>query len=172
MLSEWKPRPEGGIRPYPERSVLYLADDYTVELEFRRDAEGSNVLTGLNFHRKLGPEWEDPTKPADRSCAVSVRDARRLRLDQVVQAAYALVDGQPGDARWKKARKLLAPRSSGPQGPTDTKFYKEVAAFYRECKLLGLSPAKELAKRKGVPENRVYQWFHRARVLRFLEPAR
>jgi transposase len=37
--------------------------------------------------------------------------------------------------------------------------------------VMGISPVKEIARRKRVSENTVHQWVHRARKLDFLEPS-
>jgi hypothetical protein len=70
------------------------------------------------------------------------------------------------------ARKVLLPRGK-PQPGKSTEFYREIAKAYRELAAegTGKSPVKEIARRKGVPENTVHQWIHKARKLKFLEPS-
>jgi hypothetical protein len=53
-------------------------------------------------------------------------------------------------------------------------FYKKIAAVARICienPQLGLSPAKEIARRARVSENLAHQWIYKARKLGFLEPS-
>jgi hypothetical protein len=69
-----------------------------------------------------------------------------------------------------EAGKVLVPRGRPRRGRT-TSFYREIATAYREFEKQGKSPAREIARRKGVSVNTVYQWIHRARGLGFLEPS-
>jgi hypothetical protein len=66
------------------------------------------------------------------------------------------------------ARRILVPRGQPVRGKA-AGFYREIARAHRELSALGLSPAKEIASRKGVSRNTVDQWLHRARALGFLE---
>lgn len=51
-------------------------------------------------------------------------------------------------------------------------WYRNLANSYREFELRGLSPVKEIARRKRVSENTVHQWVYRMRhELKFLEPS-
>jgi hypothetical protein len=131
---------------------------------------------------------------------VSARDIQRFPLAQIVSAALAaaataerptLENGTPvrsqvatvladADPRWREqggtdwdwaesARKILVPRGRPRRGKPD--FYKEIAASYRAFAAMGLSPVKEIARRKRVSENTVHQWVYRARALGFLEPS-
>jgi hypothetical protein len=68
------------------------------------------------------------------------------------------------------ARKVLVPRVR-PQRGKAASFYKEIADAYRQLAASGVSPVKEIARRKRVSENTVHQWVHRARKLKFLEPS-
>jgi hypothetical protein len=115
---------------------------------------------------------------------VSARDVQRLPLSAMMRAATAAVGAavregagwsaevppfKIGDGdRWPhKARKVLVPRGR-PQRGKSTEFYREIARTHDEYSALGLSPAKEIASKKNVPEGTVHQWFHRARNLGFL----
>lgn len=66
------------------------------------------------------------------------------------------------------ARKVLVPRGRPHRSTT---FYREIANAHREFQRRGLSPVKEIARRKREKENTVHQWVHRARELGFLEPS-
>jgi hypothetical protein len=68
------------------------------------------------------------------------------------------------------AGKILVPRGR-PHKARAASFYKEIAESYREFAAAGLSPVKEIARRKHVPKNTVHQWIYRARQLKFLEPS-
>jgi hypothetical protein len=70
-----------------------------------------------------------------------------------------------------EAGKILVPRGR-PQRGKSVDFYRQLAKSYRAFELAGLSPVKEIARRKRVPENTVHQWIHRMRhELGFLEPS-
>jgi transposase len=70
-----------------------------------------------------------------------------------------------------EAGKVLLPRGRPKRGKS-VDFYRELAKSYREFELGGLSPVKEIARRKRVSENTVHQWVHRMRhELGFLEPS-
>jgi hypothetical protein len=69
-----------------------------------------------------------------------------------------------------QAGKVLVPRGRPERGKS-VAFYRELADTYRAFELQGLSPVKEIARRKRVPENRVHQWVYRARDLKFLPPS-
>jgi hypothetical protein len=75
-------------------------------------------------------------------------------------------------ARNGRSRKKLAPRKG-------EAFYRWVAEVHREASKAQRSPAKEIARLTGAPENRAHQWIHRSRELAerypgkgFLEPSR
>jgi hypothetical protein len=68
------------------------------------------------------------------------------------------------------ARKILVPRGRPKRGKSAS-FYKDIGKNHREFAAMGLSPVKEIGRRKRVSENTVHQWVHRARALGFLEPS-
>jgi hypothetical protein len=94
-----------------------------------------------------------------------------------VEMTYYL-GAEPPEERWfpeaqplVDARKILLPRGR-PQRGRSVDFYRELAKSYRNLELAGLSPVKEIARRKRVSENTVHQWVHRMRhELGFLEPS-
>ena len=51
-------------------------------------------------------------------------------------------------------------------------FYKWIADEHRRHSAAGRSPAKEIAKERGVPTNRVHQWFYKSRELARQSPGR
>ncbi len=138
--------------------------DYLVEVEIRgnpsADGELEPVAAGLNVRR-----WPDEE---GNYRGVAPREIQRLPLTRIRDAALVAWrssdDEYPGDA----VDRLLAPRGRPERGKA-TSFYREIAAAYRGFKSRGLSPAKEIAKRKRVEENTVYTWIHRARQLGYLE---
>jgi hypothetical protein len=68
-------------------------------------------------------------------------------------------------------KELRLPRGR-PQWGKSVDFYRDLAKAYKQFELAGLSPVKEIARRKRVPENTVHQWVHRMRHdLGFLEPS-
>jgi hypothetical protein len=68
------------------------------------------------------------------------------------------------------AGKILVPRGR-PQHGKSTTFYKGMATAYMAFEQAGLSPVKEIARRKRVSENTVHQWVYRMRRLGFLDPS-
>jgi hypothetical protein len=67
------------------------------------------------------------------------------------------------------AAQVVEPEQLPQPGKTSRDFYVWIANEHRRHSARGRSPAKEIAKAKGVPENRVHQWIHRARELGDLE---
>ena len=63
-----------------------------------------------------------------------------------------------------EAGKVLVPRGR-PRRDKSLAFYREILQACRDFEKQGKSPAKEIARIKGVPVNTVYQWRHRARHL-------
>lgn len=69
------------------------------------------------------------------------------------------------------AGKVLLPHGR-PQHGKSIGFYRELAEAYKQFEAKGLSPVKEIARRKRVPENTVHQWVHRMRnELKLLDPS-
>lgn len=66
--------------------------------------------------------------------------------------------------------KMRLPRGRPKHGKS-IDFYRDLAKVYKQCELAGLSPVKEIARRKREPENTVHQWVYRMRRLGFLEPS-
>ncbi len=144
-----------------------------INVELVRDDSGF-VVTGVSFHGE----------------ALTAQAVQRVRLAPIMRAAVAAAaewDSQnPGlggevpslvpsvdgsDGGWTGvARKKLAPPAKGPDR-NPAKFYKDIADEWREFTRRSMSPTQEIARRRGVPPNRVSQWAHQARELGFLEPA-
>jgi DNA-directed RNA polymerase specialized sigma24 family protein len=64
----------------------------------------------------------------------------------------------------QEARKVALPRGR-PERGRSTGWYAELLQDARELESQGKSAAQEIAKRKRVPVNTVYQWLFRARQL-------
>ncbi len=118
--------------------------------------------------RRLSPEAvaagrTEPSRPFDSRIEVG--------------AAY-WIDREPPDERFGpepvslvEVRKVLLPRGRPKHGKS-IDFYRELSKSYRDFEIRGLSPVKEIARRKRVSENTVHQWVHRMRhELGFLEPS-
>lgn len=152
-------------------TVFGYADPYAVTVGFVRPGEGkapipTEISIRLTFPMTEGRRrFEPDLVPAP----ISPRDVRRLPLDRIVRAATVTADRGPIDAH-EENRRILVPRGR-PKGERAITFYKEVADFYRDCVSVGISPARELAKRKNTSENTAYQWIHQARKRGFLEPS-
>jgi hypothetical protein len=159
----------------PEETIRFRQSDvpYEIGVDVDRDG-GSPVVVGLTIRRLWRPS-DYPELPH-----VSARDIQRLPLAQVIKGALVIAaDPLPGpDERvgtahdeWPpRARKVLVPRGQPRKGHS-SKWYRELADAWREFERQGLSPAKEIAKQKGVDVNTVHQWAHRMRYdLGLLEP--
>lgn len=171
---------------------------YVVDAEFVRDQHGDPVLTGLLV--RTSSQGKDGT-PGRDPVGLSPRDVKRLPLASCIRtttahARFALgglfnVWGWASEEarsewreQWDAERLEIAmatsdawvPRSSLPRGRPakgrSTRWYKDLAKVHEELEAAGTqSPAGEIARRKGVPVNTVYQWVYRARQLGFLPPA-
>lgn len=107
-----------------------------------------------------------------RDGRLSLREARRFPLRRIVEAALAWAHEplesrgpgwhEPTEGMRAAIRKLSLPRGRPKRGHS-AQWYRELADAYKEYQRLGLSPVKEIAKRKGVSENTVHQWIHRMR---------
>ncbi len=172
------PRPAGGIM----RVVSTRWPKYAVAVELRLDALDDPVVTGVAVRRRVpmkakgkraafeyDAEWPEGAEPLP----VSLRDVRRLPLDRVATAAVVAARQYmktPAPDRMEPVAKALSVRGR-PIGRNKASFYKAVAEKHRRWTLEGRSPAKELAKLKGCPENTAHQWFYKARQLGYLEPS-
>jgi hypothetical protein len=121
---------------------------------------------------------------ATTDAALSLRELRRLPLQRVVDAARAYVAARDEDSEGTypefpgpdapgrtRVRDILLPRGRPGRTTYNDNFYRAIATAYIEFTKRGLSPAREIAKRKRVDRNTVDQWVHRSRQLGFLPPA-
>jgi hypothetical protein len=149
----------------PERVVTVFDTDmpYAVAVEMRRDDAGYYVTSVSVRRHPEADGWH-----GERT-TVSPRDVQRLPLAKFVRTALAVANSGTSAQRGAAVRKNLAPHARPKRGKSAS-FYRKIGELHREYAKRGLSPAKEIARRMGVPENATYQWFHRARELGFLEP--
>jgi hypothetical protein len=145
---------------------------YTVEAEVAEDEEtGAPAVVGLSIRR----QGDEPNLP------VSLRDIRRLPLATILSRARAAASivfdakhrvAETGEdqeldmaelaARVRKAR---APRGLPERGHSAA-WYLELLQAERDLRASGVEhPGAELARRKKVPPNTVYQWLYRARKI-------
>jgi hypothetical protein len=181
--------------------VFPVEAPYTVTVEFRRDPDARPFVMGVAVRYQPLWAFEDDfwERDEEERPHVSPRDVQRLPLARIVRAAIAAANsaerpviestGKPavsetarlfadesaepwkGDPPWAEAaRKILVPRGRPERGKS-AKFYKDLADSHRAFALAGKSPVKEIARRKGVSENTVHQWVHRARRLGILDPS-
>jgi hypothetical protein len=181
-------------------TVLSSKSDYAVAVEFRSDENGRYVTgVAVRRHRFAANEWRgDRTHisprdiqrlPLAKPVRAAVAYAERLGKKPPAGRGRPVDTGSLGSyttwfedpdalTPWQRrqempgvaeARKVLLPRGR-PQRGKSTAFYEDIAAADREYQLKGLSPAKEIARRKGVSENTAHQWLYRARKMKFRDP--
>jgi hypothetical protein len=154
------PVPTTDDPPPPTLTVtLELADpaDYVVAVEFAREGL---VPTEISVRR--APDADG--KPR----AVSAREIARLPLTRIRDAALEIARNPSGEQLLETLELPRVPPGHPERGKA-VAFYREIADFYRAAKSKGISPAKEIARRKRVDTNTVYTWVHRARELGLLE---
>jgi hypothetical protein len=124
----------------------------TVELGYDRDGPYPIAVTVK----------KDPAAGYEGGRTLSGRDIQRLSLGKYLRAAvaYATAEGGALQQMLAAGSKLDPPRRS-PQGSKPPP--KWLAEQYVRHERAGRSPAQEIAKQRGVPVNRVYQWFHQER---------
>ena len=164
--------------PPPESRVLVRRNDlpYIVEVELLRTDDGTVEPVGVSV-RVLAPHPFTADTEVDLP-PLSARVLRRFPLGSYLDAAVAWAShplfvirniAAPDEA-WEEVRRAVAPRG---RPSHNTKFYEEIAEIYRALMIDGKRPVPEIARRKKVSPNTVYQWVYRARQLGFLEkPAR
>ncbi len=144
---------------------------YTVDVEFVQ-GDGGPVATGVLIRRNFAYDEQQGFADGLELVPVSGRDVRRMPLDRVIAAALAAVSEPSSAEGWAgRVGKAITPRGL-PERGRSSKFYAQIANLYRELAQRDVaSPVQEIARRKGVPPNRVHQWVHRAREMGFLEPS-
>jgi ATP-dependent DNA ligase len=142
---------------------------YVVDVEFARlTPEGELVPVGVAVRRAFPTKRKKKGKNysfvegADLE-PVSAVDLREIPFGRVIRAATAAVRRpEPTDERHDELERILVPPGRPKRGRS-VKFYCELLKAAREFEQRSLSPAKEIARRKKVSENLVYQWLHVAR---------
>lgn len=177
--------------PLPAHSVVRFSqeDNYFVDVELalvenmvpvNRDGTQQElrerwIVTGIAVRRgyktKRQPHGDEPVAWEDDLSLelsledpVSTRDVRRMPFASLVRQALAV------EKAWTPEQ--IAEAVSVPRGRPGlgTEFYKGIADSYRGFEAQGKPhPAREIAKRKRVPENRVHRWVWVARELGVLE---
>ena len=141
---------------------------YAVDVEFVRDSEGELVPVGVAVRRtfptsRRKKRGEYPVAQGIEPEPISAVDLRKIPFGRVIRAATtAAREPFPTDKRHDELESILVPRGR-PQRGRSVKFYRQIAEAARAYKRLGISPAKEIARRKGVSENLVHQWLYVAR---------
>jgi hypothetical protein len=187
-------RAEGCPWPLPAEGIMRVLSEewprYAVDVEFRLPPgtptgpfrESGPVVTGISVRPRVPmkakgkraafeheAEWPEDVEPLP----LSLRDVRRLPLDRIATAALVAVRQyaeEPSPDRFDPVSEALSVPGR-PRGRNKERFYKAVAELHRSWTLKGLSPAKELARRKRVSENTAHQWIYKARQLGYLEPS-
>jgi hypothetical protein len=153
-------------------TVFDYAAPYVITVGFvRQDADDVPVPVEVTIRMtfpvsETGQGFVAGTEPR----SLSTRDVRRLPLDRVVRAATAAADAGPVESA-SEFPKILLPRGRPVGGERSVVFYKKIAKAYRQLTEEQKSPAKEIARRKGVSENTAHQWIYKARLHGFLEPS-
>ena len=166
----WEPELVVNVLPVVMRTA---SERYAVSVELRYDDDAPRVIgVCVRRHPHAGGVKQTRTP-------LSLRDVQRLSLRPRVDAAVAFASEWRSSSELREpgvylatpdvtTRRIHVPKY-GPGGGTD--FYRQIAKTYRACKMAGLKPAKEIARRRGVPVNTAYQWIYRARELKYLEPS-
>jgi hypothetical protein len=158
---EWPAEPTEQVR------IWGVTDGpYVVDVELVRDSEGEVVPVGVavrrafptSRHRK-GANY--PVAEGTVPAPVSAVDVRGVPFGRVIRAALTAAR-EPGTIETDELDRILVPRGR-PQRGRSVKFYRELLDAARDYEKRGLSPAKEIARRKGVSENLVHQWLYVAR---------
>ena len=172
---QWPPAPPVGYKP--EATVTFGEVDgwpYVVGVDVARDRDGRDIPIGLTIQRK--PSFGDPgpspqydlegmslpevTDAALELQRLSVRDVKRMPLDRILRAAtVAMREGAWGGPDSPVTRTVL-PRK---KVRLTRKDFEKLAKAYEALEARGERPVPVLAKRMGVPENRMHQWVHRMR---------
>jgi hypothetical protein len=114
------------------------------------------------------PPPPQPSRPGETIIPLNIPGYGKLYYDNDEKSESL---GLPVKPAWAgDARRILVPRGQ-PRPGKSTEFYKGIAESYRQFAQAGMSPVKEIARRKRKSENTVHQWVHRARKLGFLEPS-
>lgn len=156
--------------PGPEQVRVLGATDapYAVDVDFVRDSASELVPIGVHVRRtfptsrhKKGREY--PFVEGTEPQPVSAVDLRAIPFGRIIRAATIAVNQPlPTDERHDELKRTLVPRGRPKKGRS-REWYLSLLAGARKFEKDGLSPAKEIARRKGVSPNLVYQWLHVAR---------
>lgn len=142
---------------------------YAIDVEFVRDSDGNLVPVGVSVrrayptsrHKQQGRYQFANEAALEPLLAV---DVRQIPFGRVIRAALAAADAELEDDISADVDRILVPRGR-PQRGKSVKFYRDLLKSAHEFRQQGLSPAKEIARRKGVSPNLVHQWLHVARRL-------
>jgi hypothetical protein len=144
-------------------------DPYVVDVEFARLApDGELVPVGVAVRRTFPVKRKKKGKnysfvEGTELAPVSAVDLRGIPFGRVIRAATAAVRrAEPMDERHDELARILVPPGRPKRGRS-IKFYCDILKAAHEFEQRNLSPAKEIARRKKVSENLVYQWLHVAR---------
>lgn len=161
---------EWPAEPGLEQARVLGATDapYSVDVDFARDSEGELVPIGVHVRRtfstsrhKKGGQY--PFVEGTEPKPVSAVDLRAIPFGRVIRAALtAAKQPEPTDERHDELERTLVPRGR-PRKGRSREWYLSLLAGARKFEKDGLSPANEIARRKGVSTNLVYQWLHVAR---------
>jgi hypothetical protein len=193
---EW---PEKNWWTDPELLITLFPPEppYAVTVEFQRDADGPFV-TGIAVRRHVHAGWDGKrtqVSPRDvqrlplamivraavaAASSVPAEPPTPRRGSQPLPGSRGMaihyIDDEESHAKFPRAefvedaRRILMPRGR-PQRGKSVEFYRDLAETHRAAARAGKSPAKEIARRKGVSANTAHQWIHRTRQLGFLEPS-
>jgi hypothetical protein len=142
---------------------------YVVDVELVRDDEGELVPVGVSVRRTFSTSRHKQRgryvfAPGERPVALAAVDVRQIPFGRAIRAAITAASSpQPSDDRSEELDRILVPRGRPRRGKS-VKFYCDLLKAARSYEEAGLSPAKEIARRKeGVSPNLVHQWLHVAR---------
>lgn len=148
-------------RPHVVTVIPPGDDQFAVIVDVRHDRDGPYAVSvTFRKNRRAGHE--------EGRASLSGRRIQRLPLTRCITAALAYASETTPAKAVQAAAKLNPPRRTRQGTKPPPKWLKKRYEMHAKA---GRSPAKEIAAERGVPVNRVHQWFHQERQAGRLPPS-